>query len=78
MVLLVIAVVIVAFVVYVGSRPSTFIVQRQAAIAAPPEKIYPLIADFHQWAGWSPYEGRDPDMARTYSGAEAGKGAEEE
>ena len=29
-------------------------------IKAPPEKIFPLINDFHQWVTWSPYEDKDP------------------
>jgi uncharacterized protein YndB with AHSA1/START domain len=56
-------------------KPDTFSVQRSAAIHAPPEKIFPLINDFHQWRAWSPYEDRDPDLQRTYSGANSGKGA---
>jgi uncharacterized protein YndB with AHSA1/START domain len=56
-------------------RPDTFAVQRSTTVKAPPEKIFPLINDFHQWGSWSPYEHRDPAMKRTFSGAESGKGA---
>jgi hypothetical protein len=49
-------------------------VQRTASIKAPPEKIYPLISDFHSWSSWSPYEKMDPAMKKTHSGAPAGKG----
>ncbi|MEA2822809.1 MAG: hypothetical protein QOJ86_4813 [Bradyrhizobium sp.] len=66
----------VAIVLILASRkPDTFRVQRAAAIHAPPEKIFPLIADFHQWRAWSPYEDRDPDLQRSYSGAASGRGA---
>ena len=44
-------------------------------IKAPAERIFPLIADFHQWKAWSPYENKDPAMQRTYSGAASGNGA---
>jgi uncharacterized protein YndB with AHSA1/START domain len=44
-------------------------------VKAPPERIFPLINDFHQWGTWSPYETKDPAMKRTYSGADSGKGA---
>ena len=44
-------------------------------INAPAEKVFPLIADFHEWRKWSPWEDRDPELKRTYSGAERGKGA---
>jgi hypothetical protein len=56
-------------------KPDTFTVQRSIAIKAPPEKIMPLISDFHQWTSWSPWEALDPAMQRTYSGAASGKGA---
>jgi uncharacterized protein YndB with AHSA1/START domain len=56
-------------------KPDTFSVSRAASIHAPPEKIFPLIGDFHQWRAWSPYEDRDPDLQRTYSGAASGRGA---
>jgi uncharacterized protein YndB with AHSA1/START domain len=66
----------IAIVLLLASRkPDTFKVQRTAAIQAPPEKIFPLIADFHQWRAWSPYEDRDPDLQRSYSGAASGRGA---
>ena len=56
-------------------KPDTLRVQRSASIKAAPEKIFPLIADFHQWRTWSPYEERDPELARSFSGAASGKGA---
>ena len=42
---------------------------------APPERIYPLIADFRAWAPWSPWEKKDPAMKRTFSGPDSGVGA---
>lgn len=56
-------------------KPDTFTVKRVVSIKAPPEKIAPLLTDFHQWASWSPWEHLDPAMKRTFSGAPAGKGA---
>jgi uncharacterized protein YndB with AHSA1/START domain len=58
-----------------AARPNTFRIQRSAAINAPPETIYPLLADFHAWSGWSPWEKLDPAMDRTFSGAASGTGA---
>ena len=57
------------------SRPSTFRVERTAIIPAAPEKVFPLVDDFHQWGTWSPWEKLDPGMKRTHSGAASGKGA---
>jgi len=58
-----------------ATKPDTFNVKRAATVRAPPEKIFPLISDFHQWGSWSPYENKDPAMKRSYSGAVSGKGA---
>jgi hypothetical protein len=71
----VLAIAIAIVLVLAARKPDTFSVQRATAIKAPPEKIFPLINDFHQWVSWSPYENKDPAMKRTYSGAESGKGA---
>jgi hypothetical protein len=56
-------------------KPDQFRVQRSAAIKAPADKIFPLIADFKAWTAWSPYENKDPAMKRTYSAVTSGKGA---
>jgi hypothetical protein len=48
---------------------------RDIQIAAEPSTVRALIADFHQWTRWSPWEELDPDLKRTYSGAEQGVGA---
>lgn len=61
--------------VLASMRPGSFRVERSMRISAPPEKILPLINDFHQWGVWSPYEKLDPTMKRIYAGAPAGKGA---
>jgi uncharacterized protein YndB with AHSA1/START domain len=53
----------------------TYTVERSATIMAPPATVYEQIADFHQWSNWSPWEDIDPDLKRTYSGAESGAGA---
>jgi uncharacterized protein YndB with AHSA1/START domain len=72
---LVVALGIAAVLVFAATKPDTFRVQRTASIKAPPEKIFPLINDFHGWTAWSPYERLDPALKRTYGGASAGKGA---
>jgi uncharacterized protein YndB with AHSA1/START domain len=53
----------------------TYTVERSVLIDAPPARIYYQIADFRQWPRWSPWEDLDPEIRRTYSGAEAGTGA---
>lgn len=44
-------------------------------IAAPAAAIYPLIADFHEWTRWSPWEGLDADLNLSYSGPDGEVGA---
>lgn len=54
---------------------SDFKVTRSLLVNAPPEKIYPLVADPRGWKQWSVWNQRDPAMAITYSGAPSGVGA---
>lgn len=60
---------------YAALQPDEFSVQRSIAIQAPPERIVPLIDDFHRWAAWSPFEKLDPQMRRRFGGPERGVGA---
>jgi Polyketide cyclase / dehydrase and lipid transport len=69
------AVLIVAVLAYTTTQPDIINVSRSASIQAPPETIRPLIDDFHHWTAWSPWEKRDPNLQRTFSGAAKGKGA---
>jgi hypothetical protein len=71
----VLAVAIAIVLVLAATKPDTFRVRRASAVNASPQRIFPLINDFHQWATWSPWEGKDPSMKRSYSGAASGKGA---
>jgi hypothetical protein len=71
----VLLVVVAGILIYAATKPDEFKVQRSLAIKAPAGKIYAQIADFHAWGSWSPYEKKDPDMKRTFTGAPSGKGA---
>jgi uncharacterized protein YndB with AHSA1/START domain len=71
----ILAIAVAVVLVLAATKPGTLRVQRSTTIKAPAEQIFPLIADFHQWRRWSPYEEKDPAMKRTYAGAEHGKGA---
>ncbi len=66
---------IVLLLVYAWFKPKTFRVERSTVINAPPEKVYKNVADFRNWLSWSPWEGLDPDLKRTYAGADEGLGA---
>ena len=60
--------------VYPRGMPS-FDQTRSITIARSPETVHALVDDFHAWAKWSPWEGLDVDLTRSYSGAEKGVGA---
>lgn len=65
---------VVVVLLLAAMRPDTFRVTRSTSIKAPPEKIFPLINDLHQFNTWNPFEKKDPGKG-TYSGPAAGKGA---
>jgi hypothetical protein len=71
----ILAVVIAIVLILAATKPDSFSVQRAIDISAPAERVFPLINDFRQWGGWSPWENRDPTMQRTYEGPMSGKGA---
>lgn len=67
---------VIAIVLIIAStRPNTVHYERSIVIQAPPERIAPHVVNFRKWAAWSPWEKMEPDMKRTFSGAESGVGA---
>lgn len=56
-------------------QPNSFRVERSIDIAAPAEKIFPFLDDLKQQRLWSPWDQKDPNMKRDYSGAPRGVGA---
>lgn len=73
--LLAVAIVIAGVLLYAATLPDSFRVARSTTVKAPPDKVYPLIADFRQWPQWSPWEKLDPAMKRSYGGPPQGAGA---
>jgi uncharacterized protein YndB with AHSA1/START domain len=65
----------IAVLIYASTRPDSFRIERSITVAAPAEKIFPLLNDLHQWEAWSPWEKIDPILQRSYSGPQSGKGA---
>ncbi|HMK72922.1 MAG TPA: SRPBCC family protein [Myxococcaceae bacterium] len=74
-ILIVLAVLIVALVVIIATRPGSFRVVRSATMAAPAAVVYAQIADFHRWDAWSPWAKLDPSMKVSFSGPASGPGA---
>jgi uncharacterized protein YndB with AHSA1/START domain len=73
-IVLIIVVAVALILIYAATKPDTLHVERAINIKASPEKLFPLINDFHQWDAWTPYN-KDPAMKKTYSGSTSGKGA---
>jgi hypothetical protein len=74
-ILLLIILIAIAALAYASAKPDAFRVERMTSINAAPDAIFPLLDDFRRWPEWSPWEGKDPAMKRTYTGAPAGLGA---
>ena len=72
---LIAALAIAALLIYAAMRPDAFRLERSTVIAAPAEKVFALIDNFHHWPQWSPWEHIDPALKRSYSGPAAGRGA---
>jgi uncharacterized protein YndB with AHSA1/START domain len=60
---------------YAATLPDHFEVTRAVTVNAPPEKIYPMIANMKAFNSWNPFAKQDPKMVLTYEGPEAGVGA---
>lgn len=54
---------------------STYTVTRSLRIEAPIAQVHALVDDLREWQQWSPWEGLDPDLERTYTGPVHGVGA---
>jgi uncharacterized protein YndB with AHSA1/START domain len=77
-ILSVLVILLLAVLGFAAAKPKTIHLQRSITINAPPEKIFALLDDFHNWKAWAPQDKDDPAMQRTYSGAAAGVGAASE
>lgn len=58
--------------------PAHVTATRSIVINAPEYAIYPYLNNLRQFAEWSPWAARDPNMKMTYSGPPEGKGAKVE
>jgi carbon monoxide dehydrogenase subunit G len=73
--LVVIFVLIVGVLLSAATRPDSVRIQRSITIGATPQKIFPLINDFHNWGSWAPQDTEGATIKRTYSGSANGEGA---
>lgn len=61
--------------VFAATKPDTFHIERRTVVAAPAAAVFAHLDDFHLWAGWSPWEKRDPKMEKIYGGPPRGVGS---
>lgn len=50
-------------------------VRRTVTINADSSEVYDKIVNLHNWSSWSPWEGIDPSMTKTYDGPDSGVGS---
>ena len=60
-------VLIAAVLIYAATKPDTFRIERSVSIKAPPERIAPLINDFHNMQTWSAWEKIDSTICLLYT-----------
>lgn len=78
-VLMALAVILVVFLAVVATRPAAYHVERKLEVAAPPERVFPVVNDLHQFASLmvlfgTPLDQADPNMQKTFDGPASGVG----
>ncbi|UPT74827.1 MAG: SRPBCC family protein [Elusimicrobiota bacterium] len=71
----VLAAAVAAVLVAASRQPDEFRIERKVVVAAAPEKVFPYLDDPLKTQEWSPWEKKDPNVKKTFSGAAKGKGA---
>ena len=70
------ALILLAFVLALAMRrPDHFLVARTVHVAAPPDRLFPLIDDLRQMNAWNPFVRRETGGSLDYYGPAVGKGA---
>jgi hypothetical protein len=69
------AVIVAALIVFIATRPTDFRVSRSATISAASPDVFEQVNDFHNWEAWSPWAKLDPDAKNSFEGPAAGTGA---
>jgi hypothetical protein len=63
---------VIAFTALSFLLPSWYEVERSIVIAAPPERVHPVLDDLHRWREWSSWSARDPRLRIDYTGPNQG------
>ncbi len=73
--LITLAVIVIAFVIVVASRPADFRIARSVTILAPPEIVFAEVNDLRRYNAWAPWSKMDPDAKQVFDGSPTGVGA---
>lgn len=65
---------LIALIALIHKRPDRFRYERSGVIQAPAEAIFPYLSNLKLGMEWSPYEKKDPNMRRVFSGPAEGVG----
>lgn len=68
-------VILAVFLGYVSTREGKFHYERSDYIQAPADKIFPYISNFKMGGLWNPFEKKDPNMKKTYTGTDGQVGS---
>lgn len=66
---------VIAILLLAALKPDRFRVERSIDINTPANRLFASLLDLRHQRQWSTWEQKDPDMRRTYSGAQSGIGA---
>jgi uncharacterized protein YndB with AHSA1/START domain len=69
------AVLLAALLLYAATKPDVCQFARSIRIAAPPERVFPMINDLRAMNEWNPFVKADPNIRLDYSGPDHGVGA---
>ena len=69
------AIAIAALLIYAAFKPNHGTMARSLSIAAPPERIFPMIDNLRNMNTWNPFVKTDPNLKGVYGGPEQGRGA---
>lgn len=69
---------LVIFLAYVSTRNGHFHYERSGIINAPVTRIFPVISNFKMGSQWNPYDQKDPNMKRNFSGVDGAVGSKME
>lgn len=69
---------LVLFLGYVSTREGKFRYERSGVIKASPEEVFPYISNLKLGGEWSPYEKKDPQMKKTFTGDDGAAGSKME